>query len=178
MEIVTILGVDPSLRNTGLAVVEYNTDFSVHDPAGFKIRNCQTIINPPKYANTDAILNMIDLINEESKKECYLNVDNVMIESPPAMFNKNWCAGTVASIAHISGACVALLGVDKSYLFRPNEWNKSRKKDITHAETVAFFGSIDDWHFEKVIKNEKHLEHVLDAASLALWWIRANYNQE
>lgn len=175
---VSILGVDPSLRNTGLAIVTYNTALDLNDPSAYKVTNCQTLVNPQKYTGTDAILNMLDMISEEADSICYLDVDTVIVESPPVMFNKNWSAGTVASIAHVSGGAVALFGIEKAHLFRPNEWNKSRNKEVTHNSTVAFLGDPDLWGYEKPLKSPKYLEHILDAASMALWWIKANYETE
>lgn len=178
MEKVNILGVDPSLRNTGIAIVTYNTELLPSNPKAFTVTHCQTLVNPAKYTGTDAILSMLDMIHEEAQKDCYKQCETVLVESPPTMFNKNWSGGTIASIAHISGGAVALLGIEKSHLFRPNEWNKTRKKDVTHNLTQITLGSIDDWHFEKRVKSEKYLEHILDAASMALWWIKGNYIDE
>ena len=178
MELIKVLGVDPSLRNTGLAVLTYNNELSPLDEKAFKVSHCQTLINPQKYKGTDAILSMLDMINNESKKYCYQDVETVLVESPPIMFNKNWSGGTVSSIAHISGGSVALFGIEKSYLFRPNEWNKARKKEETHQKTQRFLGNYEDWHFEKMVKNEKSLEHIFDAVSLALWWIKNNYLED
>jgi hypothetical protein len=121
---------------------------------------------------------MLEMIQEESLKECYRNADTVLVESPPVMFNKNWSGGAIASIAHISGGAICLLGLEKAHLFRPNEWNKTRKKEITHNQTVAFLGDPDKWHYEKRIKSEKYMEHALDAASMALWWIKSNYLED
>lgn len=178
MEIVKILGIDPSLRNTGIAVLKYNTDFSPIDPKAFTVSHCQVLVNPQKYTGTDAILNMLDMMNEEALKECYQDVHTVLVESPPIMFNKNWSGGTVSSIAHISGGAVALFGIHKAYLFRPNEWNKSRKKEITHNKTISILGNPDEWNYEKRVKSEKYMEHILDATSLALWYIQNNYIEE
>lgn len=178
MEKIRILGVDPSLRNTGMAIVTYNTEMLLKDPKAFSVSHCQVLVNPQKYTGTDAILNMLDMINAESKKECYQETENVIVESPPAMFNKNWSSGAVASIAHISGGTVALLGIEKAYLFRPNEWNKTRKKDITHHNTQEFLGNAENWHYEKQVKSQKFMEHILDAVSMALWWIKENYIEE
>lgn len=178
MEKVRILAVDPSLRNTGLCVVTYNTELAPNDPAAFEATHCQVLVNPQKYTGTEAILHMLDMLNEEARKDCYRDIDTVLVESPPIMFNKNWSGGTVSAIAHISGGAVAFFGVEKSYLFRPNEWNKTRKKEITHNQTVAFLGNPDNWHYEKRVKSEKFMEHILDAASMGLWWIKSNYIEE
>lgn len=178
METVRILGIDPSLRNTGLAIVSYNTDLPSNDPEAFATVHCQVLVNPAKYTGTDAILNMLDMMHAESLKDCYRDVETVIVESPPVMFNKNWSSGTVASIAHISGGAVALFGIEKSRLFRPNEWNKTRKKEITHNQTVGILGDTDRWHYERRVKSEKYMEHILDAASMALWWIKSNYVED
>lgn len=172
MEKVKILGVDPSLRKTGLAIVEWHSD--THQ---FHVSNCQVLLNPEKYTGTAAILNMLDLIDKASYHENYQSVDAILIESPAVMFNKAWAGGTISSIAHIAGGAAALLGLDKSHLFRPNEWNKTRKKEVTHNKTVAVLGTPEKWEYLVLVK-EKHLEHVLDAASLALWWLQQNYDTE
>lgn len=175
MEIIHILGIDPSLRNTGLALVSYNTELPPSDPAAFKTEHCQVLVNPAKYTGTDAILNMMDMMHEQAKKKCYQEVDDVIIESPPVMFNKNWSGGAIAAIAHISGGAVPIFGIEKSHLFRPNEWNRTRKKEITHNQTIGVLGAFENWHYEKQVKSEKYMEHILDAASMALWWIKSNY---
>lgn len=178
MELVKILGVDASLRNTGLALVTYNTELAPNDPKAFQVSNCKVVRNPPKYTGTDAILNMLDMLSDEALNPCYDEVSAVLIESPPIMFNKKWSGGTVSLIAHISGGAAVVFGIDRAHLFRPNEWNKCRKKDVTHNNTIAFLGHPDTWHFDKREKNPKFLEHVLDATSMCLWWIKNNYIEE
>lgn len=178
MEKVRILGVDPSLRNTGLAIVTYNSEISITDPKAFTVENCQVLVNPVKYKGTDAILNMLDMLYDCAYQMAYEDVDNVIVESPSIMFNKTWSGGTMSSIAHISGGAVALFGIHKSRLFRPNEWNKTRKKEVTHAQTINFLGDPNTWHYEKKPKSEKFMEHILDAASMALFWIKSNYLEE
>lgn len=173
-EKIRILGVDPSLRNTGVAIITYDAEKKEF----LKPSHCQVLVNPAKFTGTDAIMNMLDLIQEISKEKSYQDVDNVIVESPSVMFNKAWAGGTISSIAHISGGAVALLGIEKAYIFRPNEWNKSRKKEATHNQTVAVLGNPDNWHYEKRVKSEKYMEHIMDAASLALWWIKNNYIDE
>lgn len=178
MEKVKILGIDPSLRNTGLALVTYNTELPPSDPAAFVVSNCQVLVNPQKYTGTDAILNMLDMLYEEAQKECYQQAETVIVESPAIMFNKKISSSVVASIAHISGGSVALFGIEKCHLFRPNEWNKTRKKEITHNQTIATMGNSESWHYEARVKSEKYMEHILDAASMALFWIKSNYLEE
>lgn len=171
MEIVKILGCDPSLRATGLALVEYNTETKK-----YKVSRCRTLSNPQKYTGKDAILNMLDMIREVAEE--YEDADTIIVESPPVLFNKNWSQGTVASIAHVSGGAAALLGLEKTFLFRPNEWNKNRKKDVTHKNTIEVLGDPDTWGYAQRIKSERKLEHVLDAASMAAFWIKHQYIDE
>jgi hypothetical protein len=178
MEIVKVLAIDPSLRNTGISILYYDSEISTKNHKAFEVKHCQTLTNPQKYTGTDAILNMLDMLSVEAQKDCYKDVDTVLVERPPIMFNKLWSGGTVSSIAHISGGAVALFGIEKTHLFRPNEWNKSRKKDVTHNNTIAFLGNPDLWHYEKRIKSEKLMEHILDSTSMALWWITNNYLEE
>ena len=178
MEKVKILGIDPSLRNTGLAVIEFNTELPTDHKDAYKICHCQVISNPAKYTGKDAIMNMLDMLTDESKKECYANVDHVIIESPSIMFNQKWSGGTISSIAHISGGCIPIFGIHRSHIFRPNEWNRSRKKEITQSNIAKVVGYADTWHFEKRLKNEKLLEHVGDAVGIALFWIKSNYLEE
>lgn len=174
MEKVKVLGVDPSLRNTGLALLTYDTETNE-----IKVSQCQTIVNPQKYKGKDAILNMLDMIQKEAEEvEDYRTQDTNVIESPAVLFNKNWSGGTMSLIAHISGGSAVIFGLTKSYFFRPNEWNKSRKKEVTHAQAMKIIGKPDDWHFRRMVKNEDHLEHIYDAACLALFWIKNHYIED
>jgi hypothetical protein len=178
MEIVKILGVDASLRNTGLSLITYNSELPTKDPKAFRVEHCQVLVNPQKYKGTDAIINMLEMISLEAAQPCYSQSHIVIIESPPVMFNKEWGGGTIASIAHISGGCAVIFGLDKSRLFRPTEWNRGRKKEVTHNNTIAFLGEPDTWGYRKPIKSQKLCEHIFDATSMALWWIKQNYLED
>lgn len=175
---ISILGVDPSLRNTGLCVVSYDPKLSLQDPAAFTVTGANVLVNPKQFTGTDAILNMLDMICDESLKTSYCKADQAIIESPALMFNKKISSSVVASIAHISGGCVVAFGIERARIYRPSEWNKSRRKDVTHANTQIILGNYSTWGYERKIKNEKQMEHILDAASMALWWIRANYLED
>ena len=89
MEIIKILAVDPSLRNTGLAVLLFNTECATKNEKAFLVKDCQVVVNPQKFTGTEAILNMLDMLNEISMEGCYREVDHVLIESPAVIFNKN-----------------------------------------------------------------------------------------
>jgi hypothetical protein len=175
MEIVQVLGIDPSLRNTGLAIVSFNTEMPIDDPNAFSVKHCQVLVNPMKYKGNDAVLNMLDMMNEESKKTCYQDVDAVLIEAPAMMYNKGFASNILAKLGHISGGAIILFGLEKANLYAPHEWNQRKKKEVTHNETIAFLGDPYKWHYEKALKSNKFLEHCMDASSLALWWIKKNY---
>lgn len=173
-EKVKVLGVDPSLRFTGLALLTYDTETKE-----INVSHCQTLVNPQKYKGKDAILNMLDMLQDcaDTTPE-YTSQESNVIESPAVLFNKAWSGGTMALIAHISGGAAVIFGLQKSHFFRPNEWNKSRKKEVTHAQAFKILGTPEKWHFQKMVKNENHLEHIYDAACLALFWLKNIYIDE
>lgn len=167
MEVIRVLGIDPALRNTGLAIVEYNTETEE-----YKTHSCHVVVNPKSYKASAAILNMLDLLMEISEKEQYQKVDAICIESPAILFNKNFSGGALIGLAHITGGCAVAFDLQKTYLFRPNEWNKTRKKEITHARTVGILGDPNGWGYHKRVTTATGMEHILDAASLALFYIQ------
>lgn len=172
MELVNILGVDPSLRSTGLALLSYDTEKKIT----YAPRECQVLVNPPKYKGKDAILNMLEMMNEAfAKNEQYQKADSFIIESPSVIFNKAWSAGTMSLISHVAGGAIVVFGINKVQIFRPNEWNKNRKKEFTHNQTQAVLGNPESWDFCETLKSDKYIEHVLDAASLALYWLKTQY---
>jgi hypothetical protein len=177
MDEIKILGIDPSLRSSGIGILTYNSSLAFEDPKAVSVSHCQVLVNPSKYTGTDAILNMVDMLRECSEQEAYQNVHDVIIESPAIIFNKSWSGGAMIPVAHVAGACVALFGIEKARLFRPSEWNKSRKKEVTHNQTISVLGSADDWGYVSRVK-EKKMEHVLDAISIALFWLRSTYLEE
>ena len=173
-----VLGVDPSLRNTGLAVVTYDTELLPSDPNAYKITGCQVLKNPIKFKGKDAILNMLDMMYETSFEPIYTDVDHVLVESPPIMFNKAFSSSIISSIAHVAGGAVAIYGIQKAHIFQPNEWNKNRKKEVSQKKIIEFLGEARTWDFKEKIKTDSLLEHIVDAAGLATWWIKSNYLEE
>lgn len=181
MNKVRILGIDPSLRNTGIAMVEFDTEKSRTDPTAFKVEHCQVIVNPHKFKGLDAILNMVNLIYAVKYHSFGIlnkELDKIIIESPVAIFNQAWSGASIAGISHISGACIAIFDRTKTKLYRPNQWTKNKKKEVTHNNTISFLGDPDRWGYDVRVKNEKLMEHILDAASMALHWIKENYIEE
>lgn len=172
MEQVKIIGIDPSLRSTGISTLSYDTEKKIIYPP----HDCQVLVNPQKFKGKDAILNMLEMLQDTfDENEIYQNADAYIIESPAVMFNKAWSSGTMALIAHISGGAAVIFGLEKVHLFRPNEWNKNRKKEVTHAQTIKELGDPETWDFYKTLKSDKYIEHVLDAASMALFWMKSQY---
>lgn len=166
---ISVLGIDPSLRNTGFAVVTYDITNGVFLPP----ERCQIITNPASFKGTNAILNMLEAIKEVADSGIYKDVDQVIVESPAALFNPKFPAGALISIAHISGGACCLFGIDKTFLVRPVEWNRNRRKEKSIAATQETLGLKDTWLSTKKIKSEKHWEHIIDAAGMATWWLKA-----
>ncbi len=172
MEKVSIVGIDPSLRNTGIALVNYDIENKK-----YSVTNCRVLSNPQKYTGKNAILNMLVMIRDvATSTEEYEKAKAVVIESPSILFNKSWAGGTISSIAHISGGAAVAFGLEKVFFFRPTEWNKSRKKDVTHNQTILKLGGPEKWKFDSVVK-ENRLEHVLDAVSICLFFIENMYSE-
>ena len=175
---VKILSIDPSLSHTGLVILNYNDNLSPEDPTAYKITHCQVVSKKQLATKKNGVMQMIWLLDQQSKKQCYQDCDLVLVESPTIMFKKEWSTITLASMSHVAGACIALFGVEKCYIFRPGEWNKSKKKQVTHYQTGIFLGDPAEWHYEKPLRSDKYLEHVMDAASMGLWFIKENYKKE
>lgn len=175
METVNIVGVDPSLRATGLAILTYNTEKKViYEP-----HDCQVLVNPQKYTGKDAILNMLEMMQKAfQENENYQKADAYIIESPAVIFNKAWSSSTISLISHVSGGAAVVFGIEKVHLFRPNEWNKNRRKEVTHNHTIAQLGDPENWDFYHTLKSDKYIEHILDAASMGLFWLRTQYWEE
>jgi len=170
---VRVLGIDPSLRSTGMAILSYDEGEPI------RVSHCQTITVPATIKGKDAILQMIDLLSVECEKTAdYQNAHQVIIESPPAIFNPKFPSSGLLPVAHISGASVVIFGSHKSFLTYPQEWNKSRKKDKTRDLILEELGDVSNWHLNRKIKSEKLLEHIIDAAGMALWWLKLHHIQD
>ena len=170
---VRILGIDPSTRATGMALLSYTQGEPI------KVSHCQTITVPTSFKGKEAILKMMELLQVQYKKvESYQQADQVIIEGPPTIFNPKFPASALLPIAHISGASLVIFGLEKSFLLYPAEWNKARKKQVTHEKIIEEIGSPDTWHFAHKIKSECHIEHILDAVGMALFWLKQNYIED
>jgi len=169
-EIVRILGIDPSLRNTGLAIVQWHSETKQ-----FKVMACQTIKCPPNFKGNLAILEMIGRLAEACHSDDYLTCDFTVIESPAVNFNPRIPRGTMINVAHIAGAAAMLFNGTCS-IVKPSEWNKGRQKEKSAYWTEKILGPTKEWEYIGKKKRGKLVdEHQIDAAGLALWFIRENY---
>ena len=171
-EQISVLGIDPSLRKSGFALVSYNAETEK-----WKVGPCGVLLNPQKYTGTTAIKNMLEMIADLKDSNPFGKYDDCIVESPPVMFNPKFPSSALLPIAHISGGCAIIFDLEKVELVYPVQWNKAKKKEKTHAITQETLGDPQGWtYFNKVPTG--HLEHVLDAASMAFWYLKQKYLEE
>ncbi len=170
MEIIQVVGVDPSLRFTGIAKVSYNTE-----TAKFSVSCCQVIQNKTTLKGTEAIVEMLNRLEKVAQTPEMQESDIATIESPVVPFNLGFQASSMISVAHIAGGASALFGIEKTKLYRPSEWNRSKKKEVTHALVQQALGSWQTWGWSVVARRKDHIEHVLDAVSMAYYHIQKNF---
>jgi hypothetical protein len=169
IEAISILGVDASLRATGLSVVTYDPLSDSRKPF---VSYCNIVTVPQVHKGHDAVLFMIDQLVGLEKPI----IAQVVIESPAAIFNPKFPSSSLLPMAHIAGACVPIFGSDVSFLIHPSEWNKTRKKDVTHAKLVEQLGDPNSWPTPQKEIKQKYHEHILDAAGMALYWLETRYS--
>lgn len=170
METIEVIGVDPSLRFTGIGKISYNTETK-----NIKVSGCQVIQNKTTLKGTDAISGMLGKIEDIASEPVYLDAKDVIVESPVMPFNAKFQASSMISVAHIAGGAAVLFGHDRVKLYRPTEWNRARKKEKTHFITQQILGPWETWNWVIAAKRKDHIEHVLDAVSMALWYLQENY---
>lgn len=170
MELIEVIGVDPSLRFTGIGKVSYNTETNK-----FAVSCCQVIQAKTTLKGTDKISDMLMKIQLASADTGFIDVPHVIVESPVMPFYANFQASSMISVGHIAGGCAALFGCERVKLFRPSAWNHSQKKEKTHRLTQAILGPWDTWQWSVAVKRKEQIEHVLDAVSMALWYLQDNF---
>lgn len=169
-EIIRVCGIDAGLRNCGLAIVQYNTETSK-----FQVFGCQTLKCPPQYKEESAILHMIEELVDAAYNGGYLYCSHTVIESPAVIFNSMIPRGTMIKVAHIAGACAAVFNGACS-LVKPSKWTKGRQKEKSAYWTQKILGDTSEWEYIGTKKRGKKIdEHQIDAAGLALWFIRENF---
>src|SRR4051812_22026436 len=110
MEIIRILGIDPSLRNTGFAILEFNTETRhiVTSKCGvLKSANA-------KFKGLDAVKEMLRQIADLASKEGFNSVDDIVVEFPMYFFNASFANAPLLSVAGIAGGAAIIFGIDKT----------------------------------------------------------------
>lgn len=168
---VHILGIDPSLRNTGYCIVAYDIDNN-----RFSVKFSGTLrTDASTCKGLDAVKEMMNKVVE--LKEDILSqyvIENIIVEMPQVLFNASFATSGLLPVAAISGACTAILGVEKTLLVTPSEWNKRKKKDVTMRQTEKILGPVESWPMPKRTPKSAY-EHIADAAGMALWFINVSY---
>lgn len=173
MEIVRIAGIDPGLRFTGFGLVNYNAESNE-----IWVSNCGVLKTPKALKGIDAILYMRDQIEELEKRECFQEADHIVIELPAAIYSKNFSSGALLPVACISGCAFSTFDKEKIIPVYPAVWNESKKKDKTRSITEEMVGSHMDWLYDEMPKAKPQFEHIIDAVSMSLWYMRMNYLDE
>lgn len=173
MEVVKIAGVDPGLRFTGYGSVNYNTETNE-----IWVDNCGLLKTPAKFKGIDAILYMRDQLKEISSKECFSKSDHIVVEMPAAIYSKSFSSGSLLPVAAISGCVFSLLDPKKIIPVYPAVWNEHKRKEKTKILTEETLGSHENWSYESIPKAKGQFEHIIDAVSMALWYMRLNYLEQ
>lgn len=169
-EIIEIIGIDPSVRFTGIGKVTYNTETKK-----IFVSNCQVLVNKTTLKGVPAMMNMLEMLEFAASEPQYAEAPHVVVESPVMPFYAKFQGSSMIMVAHIAGGATALFGIDRTTMYRPSEWNKTKKKEKTHSITQELLGSWDTWNWSKVAKRKDQVEHVLDAVSMALYHLQKVY---
>lgn len=174
MEIVRIIGVDPSLRTVGHAKVNYDSESNEVwvDFAG--VLRCHQSIK-----GLDALAQMIHNVNQFAEALDPDSFDYAVIEFPAAIYNPNFSMGGMIPLAAVAGAIYSnfrkLFPDKETIMVYPAVWNSRRKKDKTAKIIQEIFGDIKEWGFTEQIKAESLYEHIIDAAAMAYWYLEKNF---
>lgn len=173
MEIVRIAGIDPGLRFTGYGIVNYDSEKNE-----IWVSNCGLIKTPAKIKGIDAILHMRDQLDEVAKRECFDACDHVVIEMPAAIYSKTFSSGALLPVACVAGCAFKTFDKEKIIPVYPAVWNEHKKKDKTRALTEEIVGDYESWLYDDMPKAKPQFEHIIDAVSMALWYMKMNYLEE
>lgn len=170
MEIVRIAGIDPGLRFTGYGIVNFD-----NEKKEIWVSNCGLIKTPAKIKGIDAILHMRDELDEVSKRECFDACNHIVIEMPAAIYSKNFSAGSLLPVACIAGCAFKSFDKEKIVPVYPSVWNERKKKDKTRDITEKIVGHYENWLYDDMPKAKGQFEHIIDAVSMSLWYMKLNY---
>jgi len=170
MEIVRIAGIDPGLRFTGYGLVNLDTEKNE-----LWVSNCGLIKTPAKIKGLDAILHMRDQVDELEKRACFQECDYIIIEMPAAIYSKTFSSGAMLPIACVAGCAFKTFDKEKIIPVYPSVWNQRKKKDKTRELTEEIVGKYEDWLYDDMPKARIQFEHIIDAVSMALWYMKLNF---
>lgn len=169
-----IVAVDPSLRSTGVAVLNWNSETNQ-----IWVTNCAVLRTPVKYKKLEAIYYMIGLIKEFSEKEEIVACDQAVVEFPAAFYNPKFSTGTLSPLSAISGAAYSFLNdfekEPRAEMIYPTVWNKARNKRKTKDIIEELVGDQAHWQFDQAVKNPNMYEHVIDALGMAYYILERDY---
>jgi hypothetical protein len=177
MALIRVAGFDPSLRNTGYGILNYDDETDELWPSF-----CGLIQTPVKYTGTDAILYKIEELYKLSQLDEIKSCQQYIVESPAAIYYSGMSSGGLIPVAHVAGACASILCLKDNVfnsssvtLVRPVQWNKTKKKNKTESMLIELFGPITDWDYHRKPRTESKLEHVVDAIGMAFWYMQEKF---
>lgn len=175
--IVKILGVDPGLRTTGYARINYDQETNEVWLDQVGVLRCH-----PSFKGLQAVSEMIKNSQQFSNqifKEDPDFFDFCVIEFPAAIYNPNFSSGAMMPMAGVSGALYCSLTQEhpskEFILVHPSTWNSRKKKAKTSQIIQEIFGEVGTWEFREPLKATTLYEHVIDAASMAYWYLDKHF---
>jgi hypothetical protein len=173
MEVVRIAGIDPGLRFTGYAMINYDTETNQ-----IITSNCGLVKTPVAFKGLDAVFYMMKELQDLNIRLEFNKCDHVIVEIPAAIYGAKFSAGALLPVSSIAGSCCTIFDIEKVTPVYPGVWNKRRKKEVTQKQTESILGEIDSWNYDYKPKAKSQMEHIVDAVSLALWYMQLNYIEE
>lgn len=173
MEIIKIVGIDPGLRFTGYSMVSYNTEDNT-----ISTSNCGVLKTPSAFKGLDAVFYMLKELKALNERLNFDHCDHTIVEIPAAIYGAKFSAGALMPVSSVAGGCCVIFDIEKVIPVYPSVWNKRKKKDVTKKETENILGDADSWNYDYKPKAKSQMEHIIDSASLALWYLQLNYIEE
>jgi hypothetical protein len=140
--------------------------------------NCGIVRTPDKLKGLEAIIYMIEEMREISKRECFEECSNVVVEFPAAFYNPKFSGGAITPLAAVSGACMAMFQDSlkkKVFPVYPTVWNGHKKKDQMAIIIQDLIGAYSEWEFDNLPTRQADFEHVIDAVGMAYWLADKQY---
>lgn len=173
MEIIKIAGIDPGLRFTGFGIINYDTE-----KQEIWVSNCGVCKVSQSIKGIDAILEMQSKVEEISERECFIDCDHILIEIPAAIYSKTFSSGALIPMAVVAGGILTMFKKEKIVPIYPVIWNQGRGKKKVLKNTEEHLGSHEEWLYDDVPRGKGQYEHIVDAISMAFWYLKLNYFEE